>query len=106
MTNLLGDAMHISPLLWIYIVAISGSVAIELLTFFGELAQHNYSLPERYKNWSYCMIRIAFAFFASGPLAVMLDAQTTVGAFFVGVTAPLMFDRIAAQTLSSEAKRR
>jgi hypothetical protein len=37
-----------------------------------------------------------FAFLAAGPLAILLSAVSDWNAFYVGVTAPLTFDRAAA----------
>jgi hypothetical protein len=75
------------PIVAVYAVAVLGSLAIELAAP---------PSPERYRTISYPVFRILFAFVAAGPLAVLLSARTDWNAFYVGLTAPLIFDRAAA----------
>jgi hypothetical protein len=92
--NLLWDSITPHDI-GMYAIATIASVGVELLAFFRETAASG-KVPDRYKNPLFVFGRIAFAAIAAGPLAVILDAESKVSAFYIGVSAPLIFDRLAA----------
>lgn len=80
----------------VYITAAVSSVGVELSALVRELAVNEGVLPKRYKNKTFLIVRGCFAFLAAGPLAIILGAHGLLMAFYVGVSAPLIFDRAAA----------
>jgi hypothetical protein len=79
-----------------YVIAVLSSLGVELLALIREISANNGHLPVRYKGWAFPVGRILFALIAAGPLAIVLDAQSKVAAFYIGISAPLIFDRLAA----------
>jgi hypothetical protein len=86
----------VSPRGAIYFIAVLGSIAVELAALVRELGANNGVLPTRYRTRSYPIFRLLFALIAAGPLAILLSAQTDWNAFYIGISAPLIFDRAAA----------
>ena len=43
----------------------------------------------------YLFVRLLFALIAAGSLPVMMDAASLWSAFYLGISAPLVFDRLA-----------
>jgi hypothetical protein len=80
----------------VYLIAVLGSIAIELAALVKETGAAQGKLPERYRTVTYPTFRVLFAFVAAGPLAVIRSARTDLNAFYIGLTAPLIFDRVAA----------
>ena len=81
---------------WAYAIATFGSLGVELTALVRDLAANDGRLPRRYKRVAYPTARVLFAFIAAGPLAILLSAETALSAFYIGATAPLIFDRLAA----------
>ncbi len=90
------SSLGVSANVAIYLIAVLGSVAVELAALVRELGANDGVLPKRYRTRSYPFFRLLFAFVAAGPLALLLAAQTDWNAFYVGLSAPLIFDRAAA----------
>jgi hypothetical protein len=78
------------------LIAVFGSLTVELAALVRELGAHDGQLPKRYKTWSYPFARVEFAFFAARPLAILLTAQTELSALYFGISTPLIYDRLAA----------
>jgi hypothetical protein len=78
-----------------YLLGLLGSVAVELAAMMRAVAANDGALPSPYNSRVYILIRIAFAIIGAGPLA-SLFADSIAMAFYVGVSAPLIFDRLAA----------
>ncbi len=79
-----------------YLVGVAGSVGVELSAALKDLTVNAGQMPSRYKTISYPIARILFAVCAAGPLATLLATNPDWTAFYVGITAPLIFDRAAA----------
>ena len=86
----------LQPPLGIYIYAVIGSIGIELASLLRNLSDNDGRLPPKYRTWSYPVVRILFTVVGAGPLALMMDAKTSMIAFYIGVSAPLIYDRAAA----------
>jgi hypothetical protein len=80
----------------LYSIAVAGSVAIEIVAFTREITRTRGALPIQYKRRAYYVAKIAFALLAAGPLAPFIGAKTVSMAFYIGLTAPLIYDRLAA----------
>lgn len=80
----------------IYLTGVVGSIAIELAALLKDLGINDWKLPPRYKTIVYPVVRLLFTAFAAGPLAVYLAVKPDWTAFYVGISAPLLFDRAAA----------
>lgn len=80
-----------------YFIAVLGSVGVELAAMVREVGANDGALPKRYRSFSYPIVRFLFTFLAAGPLAILLAAQTDWNAFYIGISAPLIFDRAAAE---------
>jgi hypothetical protein len=72
-----------------------GSLAIELATAVKLTTENQGSCPPIYKKPFYCVIRVGFAMFCAGPLAALMDAASYWSAFYLGISAPLVYDRLA-----------
>ena len=102
---MLNDAagfFHVPAFLIIYAMGAFGSLAIECATLVRDLGEADGVLPPRYRRWSYPIVRALFVFFAAAPLAVILDAQSIAAAFYIGVSAPVIYDRLASGITSKE----
>lgn len=84
--------------LWLitYGAAVVGSFGVELAALVRDLSLSDGVLPRRYRTYSYPIFRVLFAFLAAGPLALMLEPHSALTAFYVGVSAPLIYDRAAS----------
>jgi hypothetical protein len=80
----------------IYLLGAFGSLGVELAAVLREVTVSDGQLPPRFKTRSYIFVRVLFAIFAAGPLAVLLATKADWTAFYIGITAPLIFDRAAA----------
>lgn len=96
MTDNLAASIGVGPITLIYLTGVFGSLAVELAALVRELAASQGQLPAQYKTWSYPIFRVLFAFLAAGALAVVLEAKTLVAALYIGISAPLIFDRVAS----------
>jgi hypothetical protein len=72
-----------------------GSLAIELATAVKLTTENKGACPTIYKQRFYLIIRIGFALVCAGPLAVLMDAASNWSAFYLGISAPLVYDRLA-----------
>lgn len=72
-----------------------GSLAIELATAVKLTTENHGTCPPIYKKPFYCVIRVVFALICAGPLAVLMDAASYWSAFYLGISAPLVYDRLA-----------
>ena len=89
-------SLGLSTKIAFYISAVFGSGAVELAALLRDVTANKGQLPDKYRTRAYPIVRIMFAFLAAGPLAILLSAASDWNAFYVGVTAPLIFDRAAA----------
>jgi hypothetical protein len=78
-----------------YGVGVLGSVAIEIAAALKLAVKMDGICPPIYKRPFFVGLRIIFALLAAGPLSVMMDAPSYWAAFYYGVTAPVLFDRLA-----------
>jgi len=76
-------------------VAALGSLALELATAVKLTTENHGTCPQIYKKPFYCVIRVGFALVCAGPLAVLFDAASSWSAFYLGISAPLVYDRLA-----------
>ncbi len=84
------------PTVTFYSIAVFASLAIELTALLRDVSANNGVIPDRYRTVAFPLIRLAFAFLAAGPLAIILGSASVAAAFYIGATAPLIFDRAAA----------
>ncbi|MFI4988175.1 MAG: hypothetical protein ACHQF3_12110 [Alphaproteobacteria bacterium] len=94
--NELSAFLGVPHIVVLYGAAAFGSIAIEVAAFVREITVTRGALPAQYRTRSYYVAKILFALVAAGPLAVIFDAQTLSIAFYMGVSAPLIYDRLAA----------
>jgi len=71
-----------------------GSVAIELVAAYEAYQVEPFRLPERYKKFSFYIIRLLLAM-AAGGLAVAYEIDKPLLAVNVGVSAPLLLQTLA-----------
>lgn len=90
------ETFGISPNVALYMISVLGSMGIELAALVRELGAREGRLPARYRTQTYPVVRVLFALLVSGPLAVLFSPTSDLGAFFVGISAPLLFDRLSA----------
>lgn len=92
----LSDLIHAPLIVAIYLIAVFFSLATEMFALLRDLGDNDGVLPKRYRTRSYPIVRIGFAFLGAGPIAVVLGAQSAIVAAYMGISAPLIFDRVAA----------
>jgi hypothetical protein len=93
--------LGISPTLSAYLVASLGSLMVEVGAVVRQTAADDGYLPKRYKRLTFPLFRIAFAFLGAGPLAIFFGVPSELMALYVGVSAPLLYDRLAAGIVPS-----
>lgn len=80
-----------------YFLGVFGAITIEFAAVLRDVAENSGRSPPLYRKWSYVTLRLLFAFVAAGPLAVIFTSgESPWSAFYVGATAPLVFDRVAS----------
>jgi hypothetical protein len=84
------------PTYEIYAISVFGSLGVEFSALIRDITASHGRLPDRYKRIPYPVARILFAFAIAGPLALFLSAFDTLTALYIGASAPLFFDRLAA----------
>lgn len=89
MATVLPFVGEVSP----YWVGVIGSVCVELGSALRGCSQEGGRLPDIYKSVPYWVIRTLMAF-AAGFLPVFLDAANSMNAFMLGVSAPLVLDKL------------
>jgi hypothetical protein len=93
-------SLGLPPLAATYGVGVLGSLAVELGALVRESAVNGGKLPDRYRRLAHPFFRIAFAFVGAGGLsAIMVDQSSPtamITALYVGIAAPLIFDRVAS----------
>lgn len=77
-----------------YWIGVIGSLAAEVASAFKACSDIDGRCPDRYKRPAYLIFRALLALF-SGALPVVLDAQNSLTAFYLGASAPLILDRLA-----------
>jgi hypothetical protein len=78
-----------------FFVGALGSITLEIAAALKLSAEMGGVCPPIYKQPFYLSVRLIFALTAAGLLPVMMSAQSIWSAFYLGVTAPLVFDRLA-----------
>ncbi len=94
-----------SPL-YLYGCGVFGSVAAELVALLRETQKLGGAVPPLYKKPFYVCVRVLVALIAAGGLPVLLDATNFQNAFYIGLSAPLLLDRLqrSLQTEVEHAK--
>jgi hypothetical protein len=86
-----------------YSIAVMGSIAVEIAALVRDTTASEGRIPQRYKSIFYIAARILFAIVCAGPLAFLLNegnaGHTDLMSFYIGVSAPLIYDRMAAGAL-------
>src|SRR3954471_22862640 len=77
-----------------YWIGVLGSLMVELFSAAKACGELDGAVPPRYKRPFYLGTRVLMALF-SGVLAVVLEAPSAFAAFYLGVSAPLVMDRLA-----------
>jgi hypothetical protein len=78
-----------------YAIGVVGSITTEIAAAVRLSAALGGACPPLYKKPFYISARLLFALTAAGLLPVMMSAQSIWAAFYLGVTAPIVFDRLA-----------
>jgi|SRR6185437_733071 len=78
-----------------YWTGVLGSLAVELATAVKLTTEHDGICPPIYKRPFYIFVRALFALVGAGSLPVMMNAASLWSAFYLGISAPLVFDRLA-----------
>jgi hypothetical protein len=78
-----------------YAFGVLGSIIAEVTALLRAIAANNKTLPKGYYTIAYVIVRTLFALIVAGPFAALL-AQAAWTAVYVGITAPLVYDRVAA----------
>lgn len=92
------DDFHFSAtLFWL---GCAGSAAVEIANGCRACANLDGRVPVRYTRWPYLMSRLLLAL-AGGTLAVVFEAPTSLAAFYLGASAPLVIDKLAQGAIPS-----
>lgn len=78
-----------------YLCAVIGNIGVELTVALGSAANNGGRFPARYTRWPYLAGRAVFALVFAGSLPMMLGANTKSAAFYLGASAPLVYDKLA-----------
>jgi hypothetical protein len=78
-----------------YGIGVLGSLAIEVAAAVKLSSEQGGHCPPIYKKPFYVLARLGFAFIGAGSLPVMMDAASLWSAFYLGISAPVVFDRLA-----------
>lgn len=78
-----------------YAIGVLGSIGVEVAAALKLTAEHGGACPPIYKRPFYVVMRCTFALIAAGPLPVLMDAASWLAAFYLGISAPVVFDRLA-----------
>jgi hypothetical protein len=78
----------------LYLAAVLGSAAAEFATALRESSLIDGKCPARYKEPFYLAARAAFALLIAGPLPFVFEISTNLAAFYMGVTAQIIVDRL------------
>jgi hypothetical protein len=81
-----------------YWLGVLGSAAVEIFAAAKASADMDGGMPSRYKKPFYLLTRVLVAL-ASGVLPVVFGAPTPLAAFYLGLSAPLVIDRLAQGVL-------
>lgn len=82
----------------VYWVGVLGSIVVEVFALSRDCANLDGRLPTRYRRGPYLLSRILVAA-ASGVLPLVFDAPSALAAFYLGVSAPLVIDKLAQGVL-------
>lgn len=78
-----------------YLCSVIGSLGVELSVAVFAAGAANGEFHPRYKRIPYIVFRLVFAIFFAGPLPLILGATTSAAAFYMGASAPLIYDKLA-----------
>jgi hypothetical protein len=78
-----------------YLLGVLGSVISEVTALLRAISANNRRIPTGYYTRAYIVVRTLFAFVVAGSFAALL-AQNPWTAVYIGITAPLLYDRVAA----------
>jgi len=88
----------------LYLCGVFGSVAAEIVAALRETQKINGKCPEHYKQPFYIVIRILVALIPAGGLPVLLSASNFQTAFYLGLSAPLLLERLQ-RSLQSDVQQ-
>jgi hypothetical protein len=77
-----------------FYIGMLGSISVEIYSALNDCVAINGMCPERYKRFPYIVFRVLMAGIG-GTLATLLDAPSSLTAFYIGASAPLLLDRMA-----------
>jgi hypothetical protein len=83
------------PSIKMYLFGVLGSAIAELMGLWRAISANNRKIPNGYYTRAYVIVRILIAVVAAGTFAYLL-AEIAWTALYVGITAPLIYDRVAA----------
>ena len=78
-----------------YSFGVLGSAAIEIASALRLSTRTGGGCPPIYKKPFFLTARFLFAVAAAGPLPVLMEAPSLWAAFYYGISAPVIFDRLA-----------
>jgi hypothetical protein len=90
------EGADINTIILRYVIGVCGSIAVEATAFLRTIAANNRRIPEGYYTRAYVIGRSVFALIVAGPFAAFLAEKNAWTAFYIGITAPLIYDRVAA----------
>lgn len=80
----------------IYFTAVAGSFCAEITALLQASTKLQGNCPEKYKKPFYVIVRVLFALIVAGFIPVVLGANTIAAAFFMGVSAPIIMDKLVS----------
>jgi hypothetical protein len=91
-------------LVQLYLCGVFGSAAAEIVAALRETQKLSGRCPELYKRPFYICVRILVALVPAGGLPVLLSASNLQTAFYLGLSAPLLLDRLQ-RSLQSDGQQ-
>ncbi|KQP02674.1 hypothetical protein [Methylobacterium sp. Leaf93] len=86
-----------------YFVGVLGSLGAELAAALREAQSLGGRCPPLYKQPFYLVAKLIFALVIAGPLPFLVDASNSLTAFYMGLSAPLIIERLAKGQLSDKS---
>lgn len=78
-----------------YLVAVLGSIGVELAAALAHMKAREGTLPPPYRQPNYIALHLLFALVAAGPLPLILKTGSLASAFYVGASAPVIYDKVS-----------
>lgn len=83
----------------LYFAGLFGNAAVEFTSMTKATLAHNGNCPELYRKPFYVAARATFAVVFAAPLPILLGAASILSAFYIGASAPVIFDKLASGIL-------